>query len=142
MLNFILLASLVCYAGAGIIDYDGGYGGYGGIALAPKVAIAAPAIAVKSGAISYQNSNLLALNPTPVVTKVAAPIAVAKVAAPITYTKVATPILTKVATPIAVAAPAVSVVRFGKGIGIDDGLGAYGGYGFGYGGIGIDGLGH
>lgn len=83
----------VCTVSAGVIGGHGGLGGlglgHGSIAIAAPVAVAAP-VAISHSASSYQNSNLLALNPTAVVTKVAAPV-------------IAAPVITKIATPLAVA---------------------------------------
>lgn len=86
MYNFsqFVFALFVCTARAGII----GSLGYGHapvaiaapVAVHAPVAVAAPAVAVAHGASSYQNSNLLALHPTPVITKVAAPVVAAPVA--------------------------------------------------------------
>ncbi|XP_050301279.1 cuticle protein 65-like [Anthonomus grandis grandis] len=127
MFKLCVIATLIAFASAGVISLDeglGGYGGYaslgglggyglGGIAVGHKV-IAAPTIAVKAGATSYQNSNLISLHPTPVVTKA--------IAAPI-----AAPIVTKIAAPVGV-------------IGVH-GLGGYGGLGLsglgGYGGLAL-----
>lgn len=91
----------VCAANAGIL---GGIGyAHGPLAVAAPVALAAPAVAVAHGASSYQNSNLLALNPTAVVTKVAAPV-------------IAAPVVAKYAAPLAVAAP-LSIAPYGLGLG-------------------------
>lgn len=101
LLQFVF-AMTICAARAGLI---GGLGyGHGAVAVAAPVAIAAPAVAISHGASSYQNSNLLALNPTAVVTKVAAPVAIAA------------PVLTKIAAPVAVAAP-LAVAPLGLGLG-------------------------
>ncbi|XP_066249209.1 zinc finger protein chinmo-like [Euwallacea similis] len=121
-----IFAALVAYVSAGLIPIDDGIGlggiplggiglggiGLGGLALASPKVIAAPSIAIKAGATSYQNSNLLALHPTPVVTKA-----------------IAAPIVTKVAT------PTVSLV------GLDGHLGLGGGLGLGSVGLGGLGLG-
>ncbi|KAL1516812.1 hypothetical protein ABEB36_000665 [Hypothenemus hampei] len=102
MLKLFFFVLLVSYGSAGLVPLDDGYGlGLGGpgilghgIALAaPKVIAAPAAIAVKTGATSYQNSNLISLHATPVVTKAIA----APYAAPI-----AAPIITKVAAPVGV----------------------------------------
>ncbi|XP_018574316.1 cuticle protein 63-like [Anoplophora glabripennis] len=109
MFRLCLFALLATTARAGLI---GGIGiGHGVVAAAPvavaahvaPVAVAAPAIAVAHGATSYQNSNSISLNPTAVVTKVAAPVAVAA------------PVFTKVAAPVAVA-PVGLGLGFGKGL--------------------------
>ncbi|XP_030765814.1 cuticle protein 64-like [Sitophilus oryzae] len=108
MFKLILLIVIISYASAGIINLDEGYGygGYGGYAIAaPKVAIPAPAIAIKAAATSYQNSNLLSLNPTPIVTKTVA-------TAPV-FTKVAAPIAVAKVAPIPYPAPALTVVSYG-----------------------------
>lgn len=87
---------IVCTVRAGVIGSIG-YAhapiavAHAPVAVAAPVALAAPAVAVAHGASSYQNSNLLALNPTAVVTKFAAPV-------------VAAPVITKYAAPV-VAAP-------------------------------------
>ncbi|XP_072380652.1 uncharacterized protein [Diabrotica undecimpunctata] len=103
MFRVCVLAMLICAARAGVIGlggYDDGHGLYASapVAVAAPVALAhAPVavahapVAVAHGATSWQNNNLLALNPTAVVTKVAAPVAVAA------------PVYTKVAAPVAIA---------------------------------------
>ncbi|XP_023028361.1 uncharacterized protein [Leptinotarsa decemlineata] len=109
MFKLIVVVALVSAARAGVISGGyGGYGGHGGYGLGDGlgighgvVAVAAPAVAVAHGASSYQNSNLLALNPTAVVSKVA----------------VAAPIVTKVAAPIAYGVAPVGLgLGFGKGV--------------------------
>ncbi|KAG5863640.1 hypothetical protein JTB14_018350 [Gonioctena quinquepunctata] len=90
MFKLVFIGMLVSAASAGVIGglgYGGNLGhGLGGLGHG-LVAVATPAVAVAHGASSYQNNNLLALHPTPVVTKVAAPIAVASpiLAAPVHY---------------------------------------------------------
>lgn len=75
---------VVAYASAGLIGHGIGIGGIGGIGglghgglvvAQPAVAVAHAPIAVKAGATSYQNNNLLAVHPVPVVAH--APVAVA-----------------------------------------------------------------
>ncbi|XP_057671550.1 cuticle protein 70, isoforms A and B-like isoform X2 [Diorhabda carinulata] len=108
---------IICSAKAGVIglgSYDGhGYLAAAPVAVAPPIAVAhapavavahAPAVAVAHGATSWQNNNLLALNPTAVVTKVAAPVAIAA------------PVVAKVAAPVAYA-PAPWALGLGKGVG-------------------------
>lgn len=83
---------IIAYASAGLIGQSIGIGGlgigglghgglvgglgHGGLVVAqPAVAVAHAPIAVKAGASSYQNNNLLAIHPVPVVAH--APVAVA-----------------------------------------------------------------
>lgn len=96
-----VFAVFVYSAHAGLIG-GYGYGGHESVAIAAPIAVAAP-VAIAHDASSYQNSNLLALNPTAVVTKVVAPV-------------IAAPVITKIAAPIAVAAP-ISLGSYG-GLGL------------------------
>lgn len=61
---------VIAYASAGLIGTAGIGLGHGGLVVAQPAAIA-----VKAGATSYQNNNLLAVHPVPVVAH--APVAVA-----------------------------------------------------------------
>ncbi|KAG5864684.1 hypothetical protein JTB14_020021 [Gonioctena quinquepunctata] len=87
-LKKVIFGILISAVSAGVI---GGYGGDLGQGLGGLghglAAVATPTVAVAHGASSHQNNNLLALHPTPVVTKVAAPIAVASpvLATPVHY---------------------------------------------------------
>lgn len=82
-----VFALFVCAANAGILPATYGPGvAFGAPALsvaAPAVAVAhapvavahAPVAVASHGAVSYQNSNLIAVNPTAVVAKAAVPVA-------------------------------------------------------------------